>query len=48
MRERRFITLILAAIMALTLLCGCEDRAELSVVGTVPEGYLETFHTLEE
>lgn len=48
MRERRFIALILASIMVLTLLCGCDSSAELSVVGTAPEGYRETLTSLED
>lgn len=48
MRERRFIALILAAILAFTLLCGCDSRAELSVVGTIPEGHRETLTSLED
>ena len=48
MRERRLIALILAAILAFTLLCGCDSHAELSVVGTAPEGYRETMTSLED
>lgn len=48
MRERRFIAFILAAILAFTLLCGCDSSADLSVVGTAPEGYRETLTSLED
>lgn len=48
MRERRYIALILAVILAFTLLCGCDSCTELSVVGTAPEGYRETLTSLED
>lgn len=52
MRVKRLFALVLAAIMALTLFCGCEGAYTTEsiayVAGTVPEGYMETFTSLED
>lgn len=52
MRENRLFALVLAAVMVVMLFCGCEESyptdSFASVVGTAPEGYLETLTSLED
>lgn len=53
--KKNLFSLLLAGIMIATLLTGCisypsefKPNPYLEVVGTVPEGYMETFTSLED
>lgn len=52
MKARKLLAIVLALILSAVLLCGCEDahatESIAHVVGTVPEGYLETLTSLED
>lgn len=54
MMARKLFAIILVLILAAMLFCGCDSYADpyttesiAYVVGTVPEGYLETLTSLE-